>query len=383
MLSNAATEQRDAIRATSPTMKSRHTPLGVACRLLVLSTALFAVHVIEAHAQATEAGAAAGVAAATDAGYEAFIARVSDDYRTGVVELSRPESTGSQQASSPAPQAADQEVASLGNEPVARLALVQSTVTSAPVGKVAEPEPAYSRLWVVFLIPVVLPLLPPMLVAPALQRSNHWYPSLVGLWVVAMIASLIEIAAAGESALAGGLLAAPPFIVPCFFLLPMCQSFLDGVKAARESLRAETRSAGWQAFSRLLIPRSLVWLALWAVYLVALEYLMQSRVGAGNWVGSAICVNLAIGMFATCTLLTRRCQTLRGLTMVTGIMASATVLVFIAATVWMITAGISGGILNVHYVSAPLISACFLVVFAIVTTCFAVRNGDAWFEQAG
>lgn len=367
-------------------MMTSKPPWGVVGRLLSCLTLLFAIVAAETFAQSPADGAAAGGPQQQDAQFAQFLSRVAgsvqaqeemiaardDDSRRQWTELVALRG-GEESCVAENPPTVEQ----LDSEPVARIAAFQSSVLASSPAK-APPIPGQGRFWVLFILPVVLPLLPPMLIAPSVQRSRRWYPLLMALWALSMVVSLIEIAIGGQRAMAANLLAVPPIIVPCFFLLPLCQSFMDGVDAGREALHAASGASAWKAFRNVLAPRCLAWSAIWVGYLVALELLMNLRLGGGNWIGSAICANLAVGMFATCFLFARQTVTLRGMTMATGLTSSAIVLLFIAAAVWMIAA-IGTRQLGFGLIAAPLISIGFAICFAAAMMRDAVRKGDRWF----
>jgi hypothetical protein len=265
------------------------------------------------------------------------------------------------------------------DDSILKVALGEDSTPPTLVGSSTAAKPQYGQYATYLILPALLPLLVPWVAGSSIRLGGVWNLILILLFVLSMVASIVELHFFGKHALYGSFLTVPPITVAFFFLLPLCQSFLDGVAAGREALQGTSGIRAWQAFRRVLFPRSILWLALWVIYLIGLELFMEHKFGGGNWITSGLCASLVLGMFASCFVWARRCKQLSALCLLTVISSFAVVAVFIAAAVWLIAVVDGGGYMGLGYLFAPVVAAGFLLIFAAVCTRYAVRKGDAWF----
>ena len=179
----------------------------------------------------------------------------------------------------------------------------------------------------------------------------------------------------------GSFLAIPPITVPFFFLLPLCQTFLDGVAGGRKMLLENSNTTPWQEFRRILVPSVLLWLVLWLSYLVALELMMSFRFGGGNWIASGVCVTLVLGLFSGCVMWAPSCQSLGGLALSAVVWTLAAFVTSIAIAVALITLFDAGGYMGLGYLFAPVGAAGVMLAFSIACGFYVLLRRDTWFDE--
>ena len=201
------------------------------------------------------------------------------------------------------------------------------------------------------------------------------------LVIASMIASFLELHVLGPRAFLGGLFALPPVTVLFFFLLPLCQAFLNGIAAARDSMRGGSGRSARERFRRVLLPHVFIWLVLWSVYFVVLEAYLFKVVGGGNLIVSVPSAGLVLLMVASCFIWAPRCKKLWPLVLLTFLTPLiAFPLAYIPAFAFVYFFGPRGYMDLGLVMIPPLIASLFLVVAAIVTWIRTKRKGDAWFR---
>ncbi len=209
---------------------------------------------------------------------------------------------------------------------IVKVALGEGAEPPARVGAITvhrEPRSASRELAAFLLLPAILPLLLSFLLSAPPSRHMRTDIALYLLVIASMIASFAELHVLGPRAFLGALLALPPLTVPFFFLLPLCQAFLNGIAAARDSIRGGSGRSARERFRRVLLPHVFLWLALWAVYFVALGV-----VGGGNLIVSTCCGGLVLGMVASCSVWAPRCTKLWNLALLTVLTALPVFILF-------------------------------------------------------
>jgi len=193
---------------------------------------------------------------------------------------------------------------------------------------------------------------------------------------VLMVVSLVVLHAMGGAEL----LVVPPLVVSAFFVIPLCQAFLRGVACGREAIttgNGPPRTAFW----KVLWPRGCIWLALWAVYFIALEVYMGLVLGGGSLMTSASCGGLVLGMVASCFVWAPRCRKLWTLAVLTVLTALPGLILFCILGGAIIASLGLGGYMGLEaVVYAPLVASVFLLLGAICVWVWARLRGDAWFR---
>ena len=197
-----------------------------------------------------------------------------------------------------------------------------------------------------------------------------------------MIASLLVLHIMGEYALLGGLIALPPLVIPFFFLLPLCEAFLHGIVAARESLRNDPSGSPTLSFRRVLQPRMRLWFVLWSFYFVMLEVYLFKVAGGGNLIVSLPSAGMVLLMVSSCLFWAPKCRklsTLMLLTLLTPLLVAFFSYPLAFAFVYFIG---PRGYMDLGLVTIPpMVSSTFLLITAIGTWLWARRQGDDWFRE--
>jgi hypothetical protein len=268
---------------------------------------------------------------------------------------------------------------------IVKVALGEGTEAPARVGAITvhrAPRCASRELIAFLVLPALLPLILSFLLSAPSWRHMRTDVALYLLVIASMIASFAELHVLGRRAFLGGFFALPPLTVPFFFLLPLCQAFLNGIGAAREAIRGGSSRWARERFRCVLLPRVFLWLALWAVYFVGLNaYFFKASV-----VGYLIMLVVPIAgvvliMVGSCFIWAPRCKklwTLALLTFVTPLIVFPLAYIPTLAFVYRFAPrGYYGLGLAVY---PPLIAYLFLVVAGIGAWLWARRKGDVWFR---
>lgn len=266
---------------------------------------------------------------------------------------------------------------------IVKVALGEGTEPPARVGAITvhrEPRSASRELTAFLLLPAILPLILSFLLSAPPSRHMRTDIALYLLVIASMIASFAELHVLGPRAFLGPLLALPPLTVPFFFLLPLCQAFLNGIAAARDSMRGGSGRSARERFRRVLLPRVCLWLALWAVYFVVLEVYMELVVGGANVIISASCGGLVLGMVASCFVWAPRCTKLWTLALLTVLTALSGFILFCFLGGAIIALLGLGGYMGLGILAAPLVASMFLLLAIIGVWLSARLRGDAWFR---
>lgn len=268
---------------------------------------------------------------------------------------------------------------------IVKVALGEGAGPPARVGAITvhrEPPGASRELTGFLLLPALLPLILSFLLSTPPCRHMRTQIALCLLLIASMIASLAELHVLGPRAFSGGVLfALPPVTVPFFFLLPLCQAFLNGITAARNSMRGGSSRSARERFRRVLLPRVLLWLALWAFYFVVLEVYMELAVGGGNLIVSAFCGGLVLGMVASCFVWAPRCTKLWTLALLTVLTAlPGFILCCYLGIVILASLGL-GGYMGLGLLRFPLVASILLLLATIGVWLWARLRGDAWFRE--
>lgn len=242
-----------------------------------------------------------------------------------------------------------------------------------------KPEPGdfASYLIVPALIPIFLALF-----LPGRCVGKSWRKLFLLLFVASMAASLVELFVFGVQASYGSFLPVPPVMVSCFFLLVLCQAFLDGIDAVRQSLNERSSTRPWRQFQRVLKPSLILWAVFWTTYLILLEATMLFTQGGGTFFSTTLCMAPVLGMIAACFVWAPRFRTLRGL--VLAALASTLALIAMFWGIGFALVGLfgAGGYMGLGYAFlSPMIATALLAVFAIACGVRAVRKGDSWFRN--
>jgi hypothetical protein len=267
---------------------------------------------------------------------------------------------------------------------IVKVALGEGAEPPARVGAITvhrEPRQASKELTGFLLLPAILPLILSFLLSTPPSRHMRTDIALCLLVTASMIASFAELHVLGPRAFFGGFFALPPLTVPFFFLLLLCQAFLNGIAAARDSMRGGSSRSARERFRRVLLPRVFLWLALWAVYFVVLEVYMELVVGGGNLMASASCGGLVLGMVASCFVWAPRCTKLWTLVLLTVLTALPGFVLFCYLGGAIIASLGLGGYMGLGVIAyAPLVASMFLLLATICAWLSARLRGDAWFR---
>lgn len=196
-----------------------------------------------------------------------------------------------------------------------------------------------------------------------------------------MIGSLLALHVMGEHGFLGGVIALPPLVLPFFFLLPLCDGFLHGIAAARESMRGGASVSPTASFRQVLRPRMCLWLVLWILYFASLEAYLFKFAGGGNLIVSLPSAGLVLLMVASCLFWAPRCRkrsTLAILTLLTPLLVVLVSYPLAFSFVYFIG---PRGYMDLGLATIPpLISSAILLVAAIGVWLWSRHQGDAWFR---
>jgi hypothetical protein len=266
---------------------------------------------------------------------------------------------------------------------VVKVALGDGPAPPRLVGSTTLQKPQYGDYAIWLFLPASLPLVLVFVLPTSLWRGRLLNWALTLIFVGSMVLSLAELHLFGVRALYGSFLAAPAITVPFFFLLPLCQTFLQAVAAGRRALGNHSGSTPVQQFRRVLTPHLLLWSVLWVNYLIGLEFILQHKFGGGNLVASAVCMAFVFGMLSACFVWAPRYQTLRGLTLAVVSWTFAAIGISAIVAIALIGVFDAGGYMGIGYVFfAPIVVAGLLMLLSIVCGSHAVLKGNAWFRGA-
>ncbi|MHC4857293.1 MAG: TlpA family protein disulfide reductase [Planctomycetota bacterium] len=197
-----------------------------------------------------------------------------------------------------------------------------------------------------------------------------------------MCISLILMHIIGEAAIIGGLFAIFPFIVPLYFVFPLCGSFFQGIAEARNSSLNNSARSPTQVFRNSLRPRLCLWVALWTIYFVALEIYLYRVVGGGNLVVSVPSIALILMMSASCQLWAPRCKKLYTLILLTLFTPPLVLFLFYALSFGFVFCFGPHGYMGLGLVTVPPLLSSILTVIAVVVMWVRVRiQGDNWLQK--
>ena len=106
-------------------------------------------------------------------------------------------------------------------------------------------KPEYGEYTSYLLLPIALPLVLAFVLPAARWRGKTLTRGLLLVFLASMLVSVLQLQWFGIRAMFGGFLAIPPITVPFFFLLPLCQTFLDAMAAGRRALDERSNLGGY------------------------------------------------------------------------------------------------------------------------------------------
>jgi len=180
-----------------------------------------------------------------------------------------------------------------------------------------------------------------------------------------------------------GLFCLPPAV---FFAISLCETFLLGLRAARETMRANSDKSPGRRFRSIMAPRAKTWIVLWGGYFFLWEATLYPVV---DRLGPATCLMALSVMTAACLLWAPRFSRLLPLVLLVLVCVPVAVVAFWFLALMLLTALAEAKLWDPGYMSMglafgpPLLAAMAALAVAPATWIWSLWKSDAWFAERG
>ena len=178
-----------------------------------------------------------------------------------------------------------------------------------------------------------------------------------------------------------GLFALPPAV---FFTIPLCETFLLGLRTARRTMRVDSDESPRQRFRSVMMPRLKTWIVLWGCYFFLWEAALFPMI---DRLGPATCLMTLSLMTASCLLWAPRFTRLLPLVLLVLVCVPVAVAAFWFLALMLLMTLADAKLWNPGYMNMglafgpPLAAIAVSLVTAPAAWAWTSWKGEAWFRE--